>query len=629
MTNKTLSTLALALLAGCAASETSEITGPRVLGLSNADVVVGESLGLYGKNLSFDDTRTRITFSGVYRTDDGRQNPVRLTFSPEADGQLELDGEMYDAIRLPRFGPFENPFTDSDRPGTFDGQIIAETEDADGIVTRDAKPLRMALSVGPSLIVETFAPVMFPEEGGVEPVECGAPALRALGGVPYYMKVRPVGIKAVRFEYEFSRINGHDGAVWFDHEPGQVVATDVIGDVEMIMFNEVPPDERFYVAGIRVVAYDADGNSVETAMPMTVHRPIEIEYDGNYEMAERYEPVPVSGCIPGGVGTRVSYSETRTETRQRSVSVTLSTRFSQQSGVTQSESWQEGISEGQSRSRSLSGTESEQETINEGYNTTYTENESNRVGLSTTDGETWGWNTSQGLSDTDSQSRSREVYGEVNGSVTVKASGEASIPLLAKGKVSTSATVGVRAGGGVGWGEGSSHTTSTDRGYNMGGSSAETRSFGSTTSQGRSQSLSGSYALARSNSRTVTDTENLSNTRTWNMSGGVSASETVSESEEVARNETLVDTVSTSVGVGISQSIPRNQVGIWYRQTTRFVRRAEVKAYNLCGLAKHMGELQFNDWQWAPELATGPSCDGAPPVSQLPPAVCFIEPCGG
>jgi hypothetical protein len=619
----------LALATGCAAPADDTVTGPRVMGLSTVDIVVGESLGLYGHNLNAEGVQTRITFNGNYYTDDGQQEVVHLTFVPDADGELTVDGETFDAMRLPRFGPFNNPFSSSDRPGTFNGQIIAETEDADGVVTTDAKPLALALDVGPSLIIETFAPVMFPEEGGVEPVDCGAPALRALGGVPYYLEVRPVGIKAVRFEYEFSRINGSDGAVWFTHEPDQVVATDVLGDVEMIMFNPVPNDERFYVAGIRVVAYDAEGNSVETALPMTVHRPIEIEYDGNYEIAERYEPVPVSGCIPGSVGSRATYSESRTETRQRSVSVTMSSTFSQQAGVTRSMDYREGISEGNSRSRSLAGTEREEESISESQNLTYSEDESTRVGLSTMDGESWGWNTSQGLSDTESANRSREVYGEVNGSVTGTASGEAGIPLLAKGKVSTSATVGVRAGGGVGWGGGNSHTVTSDEGYNMGGSRAETRSFGSTVNQGRTQSLGGSYALARSNSRTVTDSENLSNTRTWDMSQGVSENETISESQEVARNTTIVESSSDQTVQSYGGIIPRNQFGIFYRQTTRWVRRAEVKAYNLCGLTRHMGELQFNEWTWAPDLAIGPTCDGQPPASELPAAVCLIEPCGG
>jgi hypothetical protein len=58
------------------------------------------------------------------------------------------------------------------------------------------------------------------------------------------------------------------------------------------------------------------------------------------------------------------------------------------------------------------------------------------------------------------------------------------------------------------------------------------------------------------------------------------------------------------------------------------VRRAEVRSYDLCGVASHLGELQFNEWTWAPALAIGDTCTPLP-VSQLPKARCTIEPCGG
>ena len=74
---------------------------------------------------------------------------------------------------------------------------------------------------------------------------------------------------------------------------------------------------QFYVTDIRVIATDDSGRSVETAIPLTVHRPIEVRFTGEQEVAQIYEPEPVSGCIPGSIGAEVSYEETRTETRQR------------------------------------------------------------------------------------------------------------------------------------------------------------------------------------------------------------------------------------------------------------------------------------------------------------------------
>ena len=72
------------------------------------------------------------------------------------------------------------------------------------------------------------------------------------------------------------------------------------------------------------------------------------------------------------------------------------------------------------------------------------------------------------------------------------------------------------------------------------------------------------------------------------------------------------------------------KTGMFFRQTTRLVKRAEVRAYNKCGLAEQIGELQFNEWEWAPALGLADSCDegenGLLPVD-LPRAECRIEPC--
>ena len=67
---------------------------------------------------------------------------------------------------------------------------------------------------------------------------------------------------------------------------------------------------------------------------------------------------------------------------------------------------------------------------------------------------------------------------------------------------------------------------------------------------------------------------------------------------------------------------------MFYRQTARTVKRAEVRAYDQCGLAEHIGEIQMSEWQWAPDLAIAESCDDGPPPSSFEPATCFIPPCG-
>jgi hypothetical protein len=120
----------------------------------------------------------------------------------------------------------------------------------------------------------------------------------------------------------------------------------------------------------------------------------------------------------------------------------------------------------------------------------------------------------------------------------------------------------------------------------------------------------------------------MSNTRTWDFSEGTS----INEVSSIGNSEMISNSMVSSESKGISQSfsgyIPRGRYGIFYRQTTRWVRRAEVVSYDLCGIASHMGELLFNEWDWAPDLAIGDNCDVTPPPSNLPTARCLISPCG-
>ena len=116
--------------------------------------------------------------------------------------------------------------------------------------------------------------------------------------------------------------------------------------------------------------------------------------------------------------------------------------------------------------------------------------------------------------------------------------------------------------------------------------------------------------------------------RTWDFSGSSSNATVVSEGMSESENATWSESASHRTVQEFSGRIPRNQVGMFYRQTTRMVKRAEVRAYNQCGLAEHLGEIQFNEWEWAPDLALAESCDNGPPPTNLQPEACFIPPSG-
>jgi hypothetical protein len=606
---------------GCGEVEELDQVAPVVEATSQAVVVVGQTLEFYGRNfLKEDEGSSRLYFSGSFVDQFGRVSAVDFGVTPFFGGK-EIGEDGRHILTWSRFGPFKNPFTGDARHGTFSGSVRVMNYHNDGTV-EEGPAQRINLQVDPSVIIDRLEPFN---------ADCGAPAIRVLPGIPYRMKVSTTGIQAVRFEYEFSQVNNVDSISRFVHDfdTDQPTAEDAVGEsAEIIVFNAIPQDQQSYVSGIRVVAYDKEGHFVETALPISVHRPLEVKYDGRYELAERYEPVPVSGCIPGSVGNQVSYSESTVETRTQSVSMTVSNSWSNSEGRTLSQNMSEGIAVGESRSVSVGSSSSEYESLSEGFGESYTQNESNNVNFSTTDGEGWGWNMSEGESQDEYESRVQSVYGEASGSVGVGVSGEGSVPGFAKVSGSVETTVGVTAGTSRGNTEGTRQSTSTNRGYSMSGSSSESRGFGSAMSEGRTSSLNGTYTLGKTQNNSETNTEGMSNTRTWDFSEGTSINEVASTGNSESISNSMVSSESKAISQSFSGYIPRGRYGIFYRQTTRWVRRAEVISYDLCGIGSHMGELLFNEWDWAPDLAIGENCDVSPPPSNLPRARCLISPCG-
>ncbi|MGK0359968.1 MAG: hypothetical protein ACI9U2_002274, partial [Bradymonadia bacterium] len=602
------------LALGCAETPNA-LTGPTITAISAQQIVLGETVEFFGHDFLYDgEGTTRVRFEGQFVAADGSVIAVHKDFAVAFNGE-EVEGDLRQVIALPRFGPFTNPFTGDARIGTFTGKVRPVTEDNDALVT-EGKALETRIDIGPSIAIEAFQPL---------DAECGAPVLRVLPGIAYRLKARATGIKAVRYVYDISNVNGAQGVTRFDQTYNQPPPSDEIGidaSTGALIFNPVPDDVRFTVAVISITAYDAAGNSAETVLPITVHRPIEVAYDGKVELAERYPPVPVSGCIPGSIDSRVEYRETETETRRQSVQMTVSTSFLRSQGRTLSQDTRDGIAAGESRTRSESTRQSESENVAETTGVSYNESEANSVDYSTADGENWGWNLSQGESNEEYAERRLSAFGEGSVSGTVGVEGGASIPFVAEASAGVEVGAGVKAGvRGSNTGRDTARTTS-NVGYSASGTRNEDRSYGSTTTEGRSESITGTYALTRARESAATDAETVDNTRTWSLGQGLSESDVVAQGDSERVAQTFVDSQSISTSQGLSATIPRSKIGIFYRQTTRNVKRVEVRSYDLCGLSSHVGEMQFNEWTWAPDLAIGDSCDTVPPPPGLPSARC-------
>ena len=450
-------------------------------------------------------------------------------------------------------------------------------------------------------------------------LNCNSISGNILGGVSNKITVKPFKIKANKFVYNITT-------------PFQTISktntysSPVIEDwVEKILI-PVPEELSFYIANINIKIYDEEENYAETSLPIKVVRPIEVKHLGKHELAEIYEPVPVTGCIPGTIGSNVQYSESTSETRQNSVSITINKNWSDSYSSNETQSVSEGISVGETQSTVNTSSISNSETQTESYADTQTEGESNNISFNTSEGESWSWSLNESSSETEGQSQSQNTNTGVNASTSVGVSGEGSLPFLAKASGKVEVSAGVSRGWGETSGSSSSETNTESRGYSTNGSTQNGRSYGSVQNDSRSHTLSGAYVLSSSTSNAVSESSSISSGRVWNMSESVSSGKVVTEGNGESISQTVVSSNSSSTTFSYSGYIPRGRFGIFFRQTSRYVKLSEIIAYDLNGFPRHAGLIIMNTWAWAPELSVSNTCEEAM-NSNMPQAECLILPC--
>ena len=557
---------------------------PKVTKIQKQSFAIGEEFTLQGKNFVTENGRTQLHFRGEFLASDGSSKPVDfkvpLAVEPTEAGNKQKGKWL-------RFGPFGNPFTNEPKTGEFVGTVTAINEyfpqkEGEGTRILRGEPENTSIRVEPSIEIVGLQP---------KGADCGAPALRGLPGMEYKLKVRAVGFAPTKFEYRISSIKKEKGLGDYKHFEHQATGpTDTVGDGkgEKIVFQAVPPGTKYYVAGVEVRAKDrATGKWVHTALPYSIHRPIEVDYISDFEVAQHYQPKPVTACIPGAINNRATYSEEETQVKQRTASIGISQDWSKSNMNSNTKNWRAGysVTDTKSRTKTLERSKSKTETNARTSSDSYNKSRQNSFQRSTSKGERWHHENEAG----------------------VKASTEVDVPLIGGAEV-----------------EGH-----YDRRWGKATTKERERSFGKTIDVGRSQSFSKSYTLANSvsSSRSRSDTESRSKSRTYNYGAAATSSKRVTQGISKAEEKTWMESKSSSTLTQFSGFIPVEKYGVFYRQTIRMVRRATLTSYNKCGVGKHMGEIQLNTWNWAPDLAVGESCDTALPKSNLPPAKCHIKPC--
>jgi hypothetical protein len=632
-------------------------SAPLVLALSTYSAPLGRPVDVFLQGLPPPSEGTvSLRFVGTYRRTDGTIEPVD-TIAPTN----LIDGNT---LRWTTFGPFNNPFDSASSdplPGIFEGKIAARVLKPDGTLAEDpAVALQVVFQVQPSILIEDFEPTS---------ASCGGPAKRAFAGFHYGVKAKAMGFVPTQFVYtlqtpavvmDTTNPDPSQAAQFQTQSDGslayaqvQVVhdamgASDAVAGDEAFLLPRLPANATDYNLLLVIQAYGAGGNAVTTEFVMVTQNPISMYYDGRYQLAQLYPPEPMSNCIPGGTnGRTVGYSDTNTETEQRSLTVTLSqswlnsvshsetgtvqNTWTTQDGNTYQQSTTDTSGWGSSSSTGITNTQgagtSTDNANSSGTNSSNAFNTSVNGAKSKQTTDTLGWQDEYDQSQGSSQATSNTVGGSLSlgSSETFVSGGGNGSHQGTSTQSSSSTSSGMNSGSNAnstsstgGWSNG--YTGTTGGTTNTSNSNGTSTSASFSTSSLDQQSVSGSTASTDSTSATHVDT----------LGGGTSQQTTDGSQAQQGQQNSSADawTVSSAEAIGQSFSgvVVAGTFGAFYRQRARYEREAFVLVYDKCGDAQVIGELTLEDPTWAVDMAQSPVCPPMP-ATNFPPAQCLAPPC--
>jgi hypothetical protein len=306
-----------------------------VFGMGFADKAIGE---------------TRLTFDGIYQTTSGQMKQVKLEVVPTYKNQ---------GVVTWTFGP-NIPFGEDDT-GSFRGVLRARNVGIDGQTKDGIQAIGVELQVLPSILIRQLRPTN---------AGCSVGATDTIEDTPVVVEIKTVGLKSgsqvapLRYIYTFLKENFQfngtfSNALALDPESlfpkkGPVSVIDDVHNGTTSTLGSAPRNVYVYKGGytpgmasmptamdnlfglthlttaaipetansidalMNVVAIDSTGQQATRSIPLRIWTPIEVDYTGLFKTVQSFDPVPVSGCIPGGdIGRDVTYSESTSETRTR------------------------------------------------------------------------------------------------------------------------------------------------------------------------------------------------------------------------------------------------------------------------------------------------------------------------
>ena len=322
-------------------------------------ISAGDDMTLFGSGFADKAIgQSRVTFDGTYQSTAGKINQVKIEVAPTFNNQGKMTWN---------FGP-NIPFSPAGETGIFRGVIRVYNVGLDGKRKEGLQALGTEITVNPSILLKKMRPL----QSG-----CAVGIRGTTDNTPFLFEVESVGLKAgtttapMRFIYTFLKQNfqfkgyfsnslGMDPSSLFPATgPVSVIDEVTNGTISMLgngssrnvhvnKGNYTPgmanmalgADKLFglthlytapvplgkadsYTATMNIVAIDSMGHTAKRSISMKVWAPIEVEEKTAPKPVQTFNPLPVSGCIPGGdIGRTVTYSELTSETRRRSFSFT-------------------------------------------------------------------------------------------------------------------------------------------------------------------------------------------------------------------------------------------------------------------------------------------------------------------
>lgn len=654
-------------ISGCALGASGgkqlDVEPPEIYASATYAESVGNTLDFIGKYPTCSSCRYHILFEGTF-TDANGGGTEQVKFE-EVNKVRVVDGGT---LRWGGFGPHFNPLGGEQCQhcsGEFNGKAVPIVVDVQtGQYKKAAKALDFHFTVKPSIFVRWFAPQ-------IANVDCGGMINHALTGVKYTMCTQAVGFEPTQAQYhiQFPTMDGQGE----EFAPRTVVKNFQGTDKDCIGSNgelalPIPPEGVVsYPITISIEAVDAQGTPHNNNLAMSIHRPIELVPAGEPLNAHILEPEPSSSCYSGGlVGMAVTHSVTKTRSYTRTRTYSFNANLGKVYATGTSQNWSDASTTGTSSTVSDSSTTGTSTTTSDGSNwsngnsdggsTTEQMADSSSWNNADRDGGGWSgtgvelnsWNltgqigdtTSQGINTGDvfnssvgneNQQQTTIGFGNVLPGGQTFDSGKAqeayTYAMNIANTLSNSQNGSVSGGASGTYGGTLGFMGSTDRTEAQGG--GMTNIVGSSANWTNSTNVGGN----ESQSSTGSESNSTGSSTTGSESNTTGYSNGTSETEGTSVTIGTVDSNSISVSNSVAFSrgvtvfcLPKKYC-VFYEQATQVRYQGKLIAINACGQPEEIGEVAYNDWLFALDLAQGNSCAPEFPKSQLPEAGCYEPPC--